>query len=78
MNKKENMEINYEFLHMFDDFDIIDKKESSIKSDKKEKKVKSNKKENIKKNIILSIDKNELEGLKNILDKIDKFKENNK
>jgi len=76
MNKKENMEINYEFLDMFDDFDLTENQEKSIKLEKKEKKEITKKKETIKNNIILSIDKNELEGLKKILDKIDKFKEN--
>ena len=77
MNKKENMEINYEFLHMFDDFDLTENQEKPIKLENKEKKEITKKKEPIKNNIILSIDKNELEGLKNILDKIDKCKENN-
>lgn len=77
MNKKENMEINYEFLHMFDDFDKTEYQEKPSKSEKKLKKKITNKKETIKNNIILSIEQNELEGLKKILDKIDKFKDNN-
>lgn len=73
MNKKENMEINYEFLHMFDDINLIERQKTPIKKEEIEI---TNKKNPIKKKKILSIDKIELEGLKNILEKIDNFKEN--